>query len=614
MELSRRQILQMGAVAGVGMLLPVDWARSASALVPAGVTPFTEQLPTLLPYGSGASLVEGLGVLDMTGTRTTATLNMVNGTHKFHSALGAADTFYYKDPDQITQQYLGPVIVARQDQAFDLTVNNNLGKHPLDFAVETGLHGVKETDKTAPRAATHLHGGNTTEQSDGGPLDTFDPGTSHPYHYANTQEAAGLWYHDHALGITRLNVYAGLASGYLIRNDDDPGDGSRLPASLDAEHQHEVPLVLQDRMFSPGGTLAYPGNPAPGHPLPAWTPEFFGDVATVNGKAWPNLNVDRGKYRFRVYNGSNARVYDLKIVDAAGAAMPFFQIGTDGGLLDAPVSMTRLVLAPGERADLIVDFAGLAAGTLLTMTNKAPTPYPNGPRALRRGGAPLQQIMQFTVTSQVGDTSALPATLRQVPITRLNNPKFTGAAAGLTVANTRTMTMVEIMDPVLGPMMALLNNRNFHDPAYEGAPVVASNSLEQWDLVNLTGDAHPIHLHFTQFQVLNRQKIDAAGYQTAVYGAAMLTPGMENTGTYPPPPVGTFARGGAQPPAANERGWKDTVVALPGEITRILVPFGPGAAAGAPIAFSAGHTGTYVWHCHILEHEDNDMMQNYVIA
>jgi FtsP/CotA-like multicopper oxidase with cupredoxin domain len=364
-------------------------------------------------------------------------------------------------------------------------------------------------------------------------------------------------------------------------------------------------------MFNADGTFAYPGNPAVGHPLPKWAPEFFGDVATVNGKAWPNLSVNRGKYRFRVYNGSNARVYDLKIVNAAGAAMAFFQIGTDGGLLDAPVRMTRLVLAPGERADLIVDFAGLTAGTLLTMTNSARTPYPNGPRAFKRGGSPLRQIMRFTVTGQAGYIAPLPATLRQAPITRLNNPKFTGSA--FPVAAKRTMTMVEIMDPALGPMMALLNNRNFHNTDYrDKATPVASNTLEQWELVNLTGDAHPIHLHFTQFQVLNRQRVDAAAYTTAAYGPGML---MENTGAYPPPPVDPFLRGAPKPPAADERGWKDTVVAMPGEVTRILVPFGPTAAGvGRPLAIGAAHTGEYVWHCHILEHEDNDMMQNYVIA
>jgi FtsP/CotA-like multicopper oxidase with cupredoxin domain len=593
MDVTRRRLLQAGAVAGGSLLVPANWTRSAVALARAGVTRFTEPLPTLAE----------LGVLDMRGGGS-ASLTMVNGTHRFHSALGAADTFCYQDPKQPSQEYLGPVIVAKQGQGFDLTVSNDLGAHPLAFAVETNLHGVVDADKRTPRAATHLHGGNTDVRSDGGPEDTFLPGSSWVYHYGNTQEAAGLWYHDHALGITRLNVYAGLAGGYLIRNDDDLGDGTKLPAP-----PYEVPLILQDRMFNGDGTLAYPPNPAPTHPAPLWAPEFFGDVATVNGKAWPVLDVARGKYRFRVYNGSNARVYDLKIVDSAGRALAFAQIGTDGGLLDAPVRMTRLVLAPGERADLVVDFAGLAAGTRLTMTNKAPTPFPDGPRSVKLGAVPLRQIMQFVVTGETGFTAPLPTSLRTTPITRLGNAGYTGSAFPL--AATRTMTLVEIMDPVVGPLMALLNNRSFHDTDFRRTPV-ASNTLELWELVNLTGDAHPIHLHFTQFQVLNRQRFDAGGYQSATYGPGML---MEGDGPYPPPPVGRFLRGGTKPPAANERGWKDTVVAMPGEVTRILVPFGPTAAgAGRPLAIGAAHTGEYVWHCHILEHEDNDMMQRYLIT
>ena len=218
--------------------------------------------------------------------------------------------------------------------------------------------------------------------------------------------------------------------------------------------------------------------------------------------------------------------------------------------------------------------------------------------------------MRFTVTGRSGFTESLPETLRGTPITRLTNARFTGSS--FPVAATRTMSLVEIMDPLVGPLMALLNNRTFDntDFRYE-TTAVASGSLEQWEVVNLTGDAHPIHLHFTQFQVLNRQRIDPAAYQAAAYGPGML---MEDTGAYPAPAVDQFLRGASMPPAANERGWKDTVVALPGQVTRILAPFGPEAAEGAPLAIGAAHTGEYVWHCHILEHEDDEMMQRYVIA
>ncbi|TCC28493.1 multicopper oxidase family protein [Kribbella sindirgiensis] len=564
MTISRRRLFQAGA--GLAVPLSFGTALRASAAVPPGVTPFTEQLPTLAD----------LGVVDAT-QGGSATIRMVNAVHRFHGALGPADTFAYRTATG-AQTYLGPVIVARRDVPFDLVVRNELGSHPLAFAIDEqliqqavgeGLLPAGTDDAVRPRAAVHLHGGNTRPEDDGGPLDTFLPGTEFVYSYENKQASAGLWFHDHALAITRLNVYAGLAGGYLLRDDDDPGDGSRLPAP-----PYELPLVIQDRMLTADGKLAYPPNQNPTTPR-AWAPEFFGDVATVNGKAWPNLDVARGKYRFRVFNGSNARFYLLKFM-AGGAGLSFHQIGTDGGLLDAPVPLNKLTLGPGERADLVVDFAALPPGSSVILANNARTPFPDGPQAARRGGAPLSQIMRFTVTSTTGYTAPLPARLRAVPITRL---------AGRTPAASRTMTLVELLDAAGAPLAALLNNRSFASEEFRDEPI-GKDTLEQWELVNTTGDAHPIHLHFTQFQVLNRQRYDVS--RAALVGAAV-------------------------PPPANERGWKDTVVAMPGEVTRILVPFGANAAGGAPLAIGASYTGEYVWHCHILEHEDNDMMQRYVI-
>jgi FtsP/CotA-like multicopper oxidase with cupredoxin domain len=249
----------------------------------------------------------------------------------------------------------------------------------------------------------------------------------------------------------------------------------------------------------------------------------------------------------------------------------------------------------------VVDFAGLKPGAKAVLTNDARVPFPSGARAVRRGGSPLPQIMQFSATSAPGWTAPLPATLRAVPITPL-------ATAARPVAAVRTMTLVENLNALGSPLMVLLNNRAFE--AAGATTTVGADTLEQWDLVNTTVDAHPIHLHFTQFQVLNRQKFDSAGYLAANYGPQPLAPA---TGSFPPPAVGAFLRGGAQAPPANERGWKDTVVAMPGEVTRIVVPFGANPG-GSVTAFQTSFTGPYVWHCHILEHEDNDMMQRYVIA
>ena len=591
MDITRRSVLGAGAAVGAGLLLPLHLTERAIAGVPAGLTPFTEALPTLTE----------LGVIDATGGGST-TIEMVNANHHFHSALPATPTYAYRGGN-VAQDYLGPVIVAQQGVPFSVTMVNNLGAHPLASAIDYDLDGVVAADATAPRVSAHLHGGNTEPGNDGDPTDTFVPDDGpRTYYYGNTQEAAGLWYHDHAVGITRLNVLAGLAGGYLIRNADDPGDGtlradgSGLPPAPD----YEVPLIIQDRMFNVDGTFAYPPNVNPGTAGRPWAPEFFGDVATVNGKAWPNLNVAQGKYRFRLYNGSNARVYNLRLRSAAPASI-FFQIGSDGGLLNAPVPLTSLLLAPGERADIVIDFAKLRPGATVVLGNDARAPFPDGPRAIRQGGMPLPTIMQFTVTATAGWTAPLPARLRATPImplTTVDRP----------VTAIRSMTLVENLNALGSPLMALINNREFE--AAGATTTVLSNALEQWDLINTTVDAHPIHLHFTQFQVLNRQKFDSAGYFAAAYGTQPLEHG---TGSFPPPSVAPFLRGGTQAPSANEQGWKDTVLALPGEVTRIIVPFGANAG-GSVTAFQASHFGSYVWHCHILEHEDNDMMQRFAIV
>jgi len=576
MEITRRSLLGASAAAGAGLLLPLHLKTAANAAVPLGVTPFTESLPTLAE----------MGVIDAT-KGGTAKIRMVNATHSFHKAMGKTPTFAYRSNGGV-QDYLGPVIVAKRNVPFKLTVVNELGTHPLASAIDFGIDGVVAADATAPRAAVHLHGGNTDPANDGDPLDYFGHGVSKTYQYGNTQEAAGLWFHDHALGITRLNVFAGLAGGYLVRDANDPGDGTLLPAP-----PYEVPLVIQDRMFNADGTFDYPLGEAR-----AWAPEFFGDVATVNGKAWPNLAVDKGKYRFRVFNGSNARFYNFRF-ETGGSVLNFFQIGTDGGLLNRPVRLSSLLLAPGERADLVVDFAPLSTGAKVILTNDAAEPFPNGDPS----GVP--QIMQFTVTRASGWTKPL-TILRDLrsntaPITRL---------AGLKVDKTRSISLVEVHDATTGdPTMVLMNNRNFLDPA--GKITVKSNSLEQWEFINTTVDAHPMHVHFAQFQVLNRQSFDRDRY----FAAAGYDDNAAGSGVFPPPAVGPYLTPGStpRPPAANERGWKDTIVALPGEVTRIRVPFGPNAVPGSPMAIGRAHTGRYVSHCHILEHEENDMMMRYVI-
>ncbi len=575
---TRRNFIKMGAaVAGAGLFLPVMKWNSLTAYAASPVlTKYLDQLP-MIPMVSGNALTS---------------LTMAPSTHSFHSTLAARPTWGYGG-----LSYLGPTIETMRGSAISFNAVNSLGAHPFASSIDTNVHGTVLADKTNPRVSLHLHGGNTEPNSDGYPEDTFTPGQPHqfgPYNYNNNQEAATLWYHDHAVGTTRLNVMAGLAGIYLIRDSDDPIGGNG-PLGLPAGAPYEVPMVIQDRMLNPDGSLFYP--PAP------WAPEFFGDVSTVNGKAWPNLNVDRTLYRFRVVNGSNARFYNLSLSNR----QKIIQIGTDGGMLNAPVSLSTLLLAPGERADLLIDFSGVAPGTQIVLQNDAAAPYPAG-----GSGIALPEIMRFTVKAGAAVPKPIPTRLR------VNNPPI--VPISVPPVRQRYLTLVEIMGAA-GPLVALLNYVYWPEPLANPALMErpAVDTVEQWNIINLTGDAHPIHLHLVQFQILNRQRLNTAKYVSA-YNATgprtvldpMAAGGPTVPAGYPAIDPAPYLRGNPKAPDLNEQGWKDTVQAPPGAVTRLIVPFGAQAAPNLP--FGNSFKGRYVWHCHILEHEDNEMMLPYEVV
>lgn len=509
-------------------------------------------------------------------------------------------------------------------------------------------------------AVTHLHGGEVPSESDGGPDAWFTPGyggvgsawtgpfpggvnADQYYIYPNTQEATTLWFHDHALGVTRLNVYGGLAGFYLLRDSRDTGHEPNAlsnPNQLGVPgDQYEIEIVIQDRIFDTNGQWLFPDvGINPEHPF--WIPEFLGDVIVVNGKTWPFLNVEPRRYRFRFLNGSNARFYNLALPltgqgqGKGNIVLPFYQIGTDGGLLNFPVMVNQLLIAPGERADAIVDFTN-AAGTNIVMTNNARAPFPGGaPAATQTVG----QIMQFRVGTTVTNTDLTcnPAaiagptacTLRPSPIQNIN----LGSATVY-----RQLTLNEVMGKG-GPLEILLNNTKWDgtmSPNAGGITELPSNgTTEVWDIINMTADTHPIHVHLVQFQLIHRQAFNLKGYTTA-YNAAfpinttfnpVCTGGVYCPGYGPPSAYGTantdgavggnpalvagnFLLGAPVGPAANEAGWKDTVRMNPGEVTRIAVQFKP--QDGTAFTFDPTLGPGYVWHCHILDHEDNEMMRPY---
>ena len=413
---------------------------------------------------------------------------------------------------------------------------------------------MAETGGRQDRIAVHLHGGLVSPASDGYPEAWVPPGESATYYYPNEQPAATLWYHDHTLGITRLNIVAGLAGFYLIR--DSIEDELNLPKG-----EYEIPLLIQDRTFNADGSLFYPtkGEDDPEIP-PVWVPEFFGDTVLVNGKVWPFLEVEPRKYRFRFLNGSNSRFYRLSL----DSGQYFYQIGTDGGFLPSPVQVKKLLIAPAERADVIIDFTGFPQGTQILLTNDAKAPFPDGDELV------IPEIMQFRVIPlKEPDLSTIPATMPFVPLSQTP------------ATPVRKLTLNEYESKQDNPIILKLNGSMWDDPITENPKL---GSTEIWSLINASEDTHPIHLHAVQFHILDRQPFDADKYED--------TKELEFEG----PPVKV---------EPNEAGWKDTTRAEAEAVTRILVKFGPYST------FDPTAGGNYVWHCHMLEHEDNSMMRPY---
>lgn len=577
---TRRQFLQTSALAGAGIALPWD-AATRVIFAQAAALPLDPR--TLRKYADALPRPAKL-------TGTFHNIAITEFKQQLHTQLPPTTVWGYNG------SYPGPTIEALRGVPTQVLWRNQLSSQTLlaRLPVDQTLHWADPlrqhplfTPYTGPvPTVVHLHGGETEPQSDGHPDAWFTPNFAlrgpgwkkDVYNYANAQPAATLWYHDHTLGMTRLNVYAGMAGFYLLR---DPQFETQLNLP---RGNYEREIVIQDRTFDVNGQLTYPNvgvNPAI-HPF--WVPEFFGNTIVVNGKVWPFLEVEPRKYRFRLLNGSNARFYNLKLSNGR----PLIQIGTDGGYLSKPVQVNQLLLAPGERADVIVDFTGHKAKSTITMSNDARAPFPNGTPA---DPQTVGQIMQFRIVPLTApDTSSLPASLSTIPT--LSAPSVT-----------RLLTLNEVMGEG-GPIAGLLDGKEWMTAVTEKPRVGAT---ELWEIVNLTGDTHPIHLHLVQFQLVNRQRFQSS-YIRAYNALNPVLPAPTTTN----PPIGPYLQDGTFAPAPNEMGWKDTVRMNPSEVTRILVRFATSTGTGFP--FNAKAAPGYVWHCHILEHEDNEMMRPYQLV
>lgn len=736
---TRRQFVKLAATAGAGAALYKSfWSGKAWAFAqsPTNIRKFITTLPGLGPGGANS-----IGQYIPLATKTTTTfaglttdvynLGVKQFGEKMHPDLPRSTHFWgYYDLATGDQKYLAGAIVAKRGRPVLFNITNQLPDKqliPIDLTMMAGRN-VTVGDLPLNRIATHVHGGFTPWFSDGTPFQWFTPngthgesfmnvpGTNPPagtatYYYPMDQSARTVWYHDHAIGITRTNAYAGIASALVLVDDFEIGlvNSGLLPDLVG------IPLVVQDKRFvaqnilqqdptwqwGMPGDLWYPhvyepdqtGGTGPNpscefNPKGRWdygpclgatlpgpsfytlpTPasvvaEGFMDTILVNGGVYPTLSVAPKRVRLRILNGSQARFYHVNLyaedpsnpgeakVGASGPIM--YQVGAEGGFLPAvaihrndtplpkfdpltanPDGPFNLLLAPAERADVVIDFNGVPAGSTFILYNDSVAPFPGGdsrneyftgdedqtaaggaPNTLPGFGPNTRTLMKITVTAGAGDGLSTSSWLTKLNA-QLKTNFLTGNQPGLLYNNgdpsvpgpvpysgriDRQLTLNEDFDDY-GRLIQTLGTFTSKSLDNAGLPtwglpyisnateVINVGATEVWQLFNLTGDTHPIHFHLVNVQVIQRQPF---------------------TGD---PEVGISFTGPATPPDPNEIGWKETVRMNPGEATTVIAQFTlpklP-ASMGDPISpRTGGHE--YVWHCHILEHEEHDMMRPLVV-
>ena len=475
------------------------------------------------------------------------TLTAHLGTHSFHSGWPAVPTLGYSSTGSssttnVTVDYLGPTIVTKKGTPIDVTIANGLTESGTSMFPQFGY------PTNDINVVLHRHGGLQPALSDGAPDQAVPPGGSGTNHYPNDQAAAPLWYHDHADKVTSFNVYAGLAG--FMPNTDRLEPLFNLPAGDFAKA-----YVLQDKSFNADHTLCYTHL----------SPEFFGDLPVVNGTIAPKQTVQPRRYTFTFINGSDSRFYHLTLKPAAGTAGVAPQmtvVGSDSGYVFKPAKVSDLLIAPGERYTVVVDFTRRSGQWVLS--NDAATPFPAGDDSV----ATIPALMRFDVGTTVtgADLSSVPATIAET-----NNTQPVWAL--LALARLRTIQAGEMTPgmPMLGDAKAL------YDFAAAATETPRLGSTEVWAMRNHSPDAHPIHEHLVELRMVGRWPVTEWGPQDPVTGNAV------------PLQIGAF-----QAPGAFESGPKDTFVSPPDYITAWVGRYTIGGAS--------------VWHCHILSHEDGDVM------
>jgi FtsP/CotA-like multicopper oxidase with cupredoxin domain len=664
---TRKQLLQYGAAAGASMYLPLRFGLpTAFAQIPGGtlppgditkyVTPLV--IPPAMPRTSVLPQRRGrpvsyyeIAVRQFSQHILPQSMGLPPTTVWSYGSVNHPGTFNYP-AFTIESRWQTPIRVKWMNQLVDASGNYLPHLLPVDQTLHWAnppggidgrdSRGLDPTRYMGPvPITTHLHGGHSGQESDGfaeawylpaannipsgnarvgSYYDTFraqaeslygqawTPGSA-VFQYDNNQAATTMWYHDHSLGMTRSNVYAGPAGFYMLRGG--PGDGvvGTLPGPAPQMGDppgmtyYEIPIAIQDRSFNADASLFYPGTRAffeeldpdqlqipfipdqacsgPSDISPIFNPEFFGNTMVVNGKTWPYLEVEQRRYRFRFLNGCNSRFLILKMSND----LPFWQIGAEGGFLPAPVQLDRLLMGLAERADVIVDFTNVPVGTEIILQNIAPDePFGGGEPGVEFEPADPDttgQVMKFIVRSRRGRDRSTPPSQLVLPTPAPLPGASVTRQVSLNEEDSETVFVSEVGENIVldcdsetafGPRHALLGTvaggagvpLHWDDPITENPAVGAT---EVWEMYNFTADAHPIHIHEVTFDVVNREVIES---------------------------------GAVRGPELWEAGRKDTVVSYPGEITRVKATF--------------DRPGLFVWHCHIVEHEDHEMMRPYVIS
>ncbi len=660
---TRRQVLKTGLCAGACMMLPwhvnkkVYAAMLADGLSDPSLQPkFVELVPNALDPGflfrdlnenGGPVQRPNFSISIKETVQQTGLINPRNG-RKLNTRIWGYGKKTVSWPGQ-TIQVMTPS-AGGADETIVRWANELQGKKHL-LPVDTNLHwcyslhgsssanGVDyrqySIHKNGVPIITHLHGGNTDFQYDGNPEFFYNPdgtvkgpqwdfvpgGFTNTFRYNNDVQPGNLWYHDHALGLTRLNVYAGLAGFYFIRDEFDTGTQDN-PIGLPA-FPYELAYAIQDRMFTAKGELFYPAFPGdpfyddfiigeeanlPENLFPGGGPtalaEFFGDHMVVNGKIWPKANVERRHYRMRLLNGTDSRFMVLRFrevdldatdLSSAGVPLPFYVIGSDQGLSSAAVQTDTLVFEPGSRYDIVFDFAQVSDATRIIMENiggDAPFGGDYGDALAEEDFFPDRQTDRIMAFDVVLPDSGIPDNFTPSAINQYGGNNNT-------VDNVRKVALFEGKDEFgrLQPLLGAYVDSEWkaipwHSPTTETPEL---GTTEEWEIYNFTGDAHPVHLHLVNFEILGRNFITFDSDNGDPGQIVVQHNGSEGVA----PAVINVVEGGAVSlgPAEGyvENAPKDMVTALPEQVTRIRATF--------------DKPGRYVWHCHILSHEDHEMMR-----